>query len=184
MFRGALLLAALSVAGAADVPNPIYAASDYSKLTKSVPDGALYHVAAPGAASMDVMHLYGNATQRGVAHGRLLSDEILDFLETDLIVRTRARVLCVFVVCRGVPCGVKLGGGINSAVSNACNPGATACYIDEVLRTAAHPHSHPPTPPHRSYNPFPFYPLTHAFPHTVHASQRSNSTRTRLIRSL
>ena len=122
MFRGALLLAALSVAGAADVPNPIYAASDYSKLTKSVPDGALYHVAAPGAASMDVMHLYGNATQRGVAHGRLLSDEILDFLETDLIVRTRARVLCVFVVCRGVPCGVKLGGGINSAVSNACNP--------------------------------------------------------------
>ena len=112
----ALLLVALSAAGGAvDVPNPIYAASDYSKLTKSVPDGALYHVAAPGAASMDVMHLYGNATQRGVAHGRLLSDEILDFLETDLIVRTRARLLYVCGVPGSAMWG-KVGVGCYSAM--------------------------------------------------------------------
>ena len=65
-------------------PNQIYDASTYSKKIISTKNGVLYEVNAPDTASLKVMHLYGDAYERGVAHGSLLSDELVQFMTTDL----------------------------------------------------------------------------------------------------
>jgi len=65
-------------------PNQIYDASTYSKKIISTKNGVLYEVNAPDTAPLKVMHLYGDAYERGVAHGSLLSDELVQFMTTDL----------------------------------------------------------------------------------------------------
>ena len=65
-------------------PNLIYDASKYSTKLKTTKNGVLYQVNAPDTAPLKVMHLYGNAYDRGVAHGQLLSDDLVKFMTTDL----------------------------------------------------------------------------------------------------
>ena len=64
--------------------NPIFAASKYTKRVKSTEGGSLWAVAAPQDTELKLLHLYGDAGERGVAHGQLLSTDILDFVENDL----------------------------------------------------------------------------------------------------
>ena len=60
-------------------PNPIYDAASYQKLTGSCANGKKYLVDAPNGARLPVVHTYGNTTERGVAYGTLLADEIVAF---------------------------------------------------------------------------------------------------------
>ena len=65
-------------------PN-IFSASAYTTNTVKVNNGALKTVVVPGSFNpFYVMHLYGNATERGYAHGQLLADKIIDFVENEL----------------------------------------------------------------------------------------------------
>jgi NAD(P)H dehydrogenase (quinone) len=65
-------------------PNPIYEASSYSTKVASTTNGVLYSVNAPDTAPLRIMHVYGTAHERGVAHGSLLSNELAAFMTTDL----------------------------------------------------------------------------------------------------
>ena len=44
----------------------------------------MYNIEAPDTAPLQVMHLFGTAYERGVAHGQLLSNELVEFMTTDL----------------------------------------------------------------------------------------------------
>ena len=77
-----LTLATLSLVAAQ--PNPIYDAPSYATKLRSVPNGVLYSVSAPGEAKMQVMHTFGSASERGFAHGQLLSSEIAEFVTNEL----------------------------------------------------------------------------------------------------
>jgi hypothetical protein len=80
----ACLVAALASATAAG-PNPIYDAGKYTTSKQHVANGHLSEVNVPGSMHpFYVMHLYGNSTERGFAHGQLLSQTILNFIETQL----------------------------------------------------------------------------------------------------
>ena len=81
---GLLIWDAATVAAGDDAPNAVYDAADYMKLVANVENGAHYAVSAPESARIDVLHLYGNATERGFAQGRLLSEKILDFVNVGL----------------------------------------------------------------------------------------------------
>ena len=71
-----------STADEPSAENPIYSASAYTTNTVKVPNGVLKTVNVPGSFNpFYVMHLYGNATDRGYAHGQLLADKIIDFVE-------------------------------------------------------------------------------------------------------
>jgi hypothetical protein len=65
-------------------PNPIYDASKYATKLASTTNGVLYQITAPDTAPLKIMHVYGNAYERGVAHGQLLSDDLVQFMTTDL----------------------------------------------------------------------------------------------------
>ena len=80
-----MLIALVSIAaGQPTVLNSIYSASQYQNLVKSVPNGKLYKISAPEHTELKVMHLFGSPRERGVAHGQLLSAELIDFVENDL----------------------------------------------------------------------------------------------------
>jgi hypothetical protein len=70
---------AVHAAGANSEPNPIYPFAKFRKRLREVPNGVLYRMSAPDNASLLVMHLYGGAEERGVAHGMLLHDELVGF---------------------------------------------------------------------------------------------------------
>jgi hypothetical protein len=88
--RSALVVAMLSASCCAlgpapeGTPNPIYDSGSFSTKLQSVPNGVLYSVAAPDNASILVMHVYGSPTERGFAHGQLLSAAIADFATNEL----------------------------------------------------------------------------------------------------
>ena len=65
-------------------PNPIYDAAKYSTLVAKVPNGVLYKVDAPGSEPLDLLHVFGSAHERGLAHGRLTSAKMLDFLNVQM----------------------------------------------------------------------------------------------------
>ena len=65
-------------------PNPIYDAPAFASKLRSVPNGVLYSVSAPGEAKMQVLHTFGDAKERGFAHGQLLSAEIAEFITEEL----------------------------------------------------------------------------------------------------
>ena len=73
-------------------PNPIHEAAKYTKLLRQVANGTLYEVTAPDTAPLKVMHVYGTAYERGVAHGQLLSAEIIEFITVDLIAYYKSEV--------------------------------------------------------------------------------------------
>ena len=78
---GSVLVAvSLSVSGD-NTPNSIYDAMTYSKQVAKVEKGVLYQVETPESASLKVIHVFGNATERGYAYGQLLAKQILHFLE-------------------------------------------------------------------------------------------------------
>ena len=66
-------------------PNSIYDAMKYATSIGQVENGVLYQVNAPESASLKVVHVFGNATERGFAYGQLLADQMLHFLDVDLI---------------------------------------------------------------------------------------------------
>jgi len=76
------LLLALAVCRSAlcSSPNPVYDAAQYSKLKSTTANGKLYIVAAPDNTTLPVIHTWGNETERGVAYGTLLADELLQFV--------------------------------------------------------------------------------------------------------
>ena len=83
------LLLLLGVAFASAVPpsqpNPVYDASKYSSPSGNTKNGLLIDVNVPGSIlPFQIMHLYGNATERGFAHGELLAPTIIDFVEKQL----------------------------------------------------------------------------------------------------
>ena len=84
MFVLGSVLVALSVSGD-NIPNSIYDAMNYSKRVGKVENGVLYQVETPESASLKVIHLFGNATERGYAYGQLLAEQILHFLDVDLV---------------------------------------------------------------------------------------------------
>lgn len=59
---------------------PVWDAPEYTTVTKTHPNGVLLKVAAPDAQEMPVLHLRGNATERGVAYGTLMAEEITEFI--------------------------------------------------------------------------------------------------------
>ena len=66
-------------------PNAIYSASKYTESTSRVINGILQTVNVPNSLNpFYVMHLYGNATERGYAHGQLFAEKIVDFVENEL----------------------------------------------------------------------------------------------------
>ena len=81
---GFACLLAASAGAQSPTPNPIYDSTKYSHKLREVPNGVLYNVTAPGDADLLVMHLFGDASERGVAHGQLLSAEIAKFFTDDL----------------------------------------------------------------------------------------------------
>ena len=63
-------------------PNAIYSASQYTESTSRVANGILQTVNVPNSLNpFYVMHLYGNATERGYAHGQLFPEKIVDFVD-------------------------------------------------------------------------------------------------------
>ena len=86
------LAVALSARGATVDPNPIYAASDYRKFVRSVPNGKLYSVTVPGTNELLEMHLYGDAKARGVAQGQLIPDIVETFMFDELTEFFRSEV--------------------------------------------------------------------------------------------
>lgn len=79
-----LLYFSVGVCTAQAVRNPIYEAVDYTTKLRQSENGVLYEVNAPDATSLRTMHLFGSARERGVAHGTLLAQELLDFVLVDL----------------------------------------------------------------------------------------------------
>lgn len=73
-----------SAAAPGDAPNAIYDAAKLATKVASIDNGVYYHVEAPDNVSLPVLHLWGNASERGFAQGRLLGDEILEFVNNDL----------------------------------------------------------------------------------------------------
>ena len=67
-----------------DVPNEVYSAVDYQTKVGQVKNGVLFSVRAPNDTALDVVHLYGNASQRGYAQGQLLAEKILEFVNVGL----------------------------------------------------------------------------------------------------
>jgi hypothetical protein len=66
-------------------PNAIYTASKFVVATEKVPNGILKTVKIPNSLNpFYVMHLYGNATERGYAHGQLFAETIINFVENEL----------------------------------------------------------------------------------------------------
>jgi len=59
---------------------PVWDAPEYTTVAKTHPNGVLLKVAAPDAMEMPVLHLRGNATERGVAYGSLMAEEIANFI--------------------------------------------------------------------------------------------------------
>ena len=78
------LLTTAPAPGPLATPNPIYDASKYATKLASTTNGVLYQITAPDTAPLKIMHVYGNAYERGVAHGQLLSDDLVQFMTTDL----------------------------------------------------------------------------------------------------
>ena len=73
-------LLASTAAAVSPGPNPIYDVASHSRFIAKVPNGVLYRVSAPGAADLDVMHVFGTAYDRGLAHGTLISATLRDFV--------------------------------------------------------------------------------------------------------
>ena len=70
----------VSFLGAAMAANTIYNAHDHMKKIDETQDGSLFDVSADDYPHLKVMHLYGDAYARGVAHGRLLDEQIYEFV--------------------------------------------------------------------------------------------------------
>lgn len=51
----------------------------YTTRITTTSNGILDRVAPPGCVSLDIVHVYGSPRERGLAHGRLLSDRLLRF---------------------------------------------------------------------------------------------------------
>ena len=64
------------LATAAIDPNPIFDAAAYTTTVATTANGIRQRVEAPGAAPLDVLHVFGSAYERGVAHGTLFAKEI------------------------------------------------------------------------------------------------------------
>ena len=60
-------------------PNPIHEAANFTSLVARTTNGVHYRVAAPDALPFSVLHLFGNARERGEAHGRLMSAQLIRF---------------------------------------------------------------------------------------------------------
>jgi len=74
-------LALLAGAAGALESVPVWDAPEYSTVVKTHPNGVLLKVAAPDAQELPVLHLRGNATERGVAYGTLMAEEINTFFK-------------------------------------------------------------------------------------------------------
>ena len=57
--------------GLGDTPNPVYAAASHMTKVRTGANGTLYKVEAPAATDLNVLHVYGDARERGLAQGRL-----------------------------------------------------------------------------------------------------------------
>ena len=75
-------LALTAVATTATVPpNPIHDAAKYTTFVGNHSHGLHFRVTAPDALPFSVVHTYGTASQRGQAHGYLLSAQVIHMIE-------------------------------------------------------------------------------------------------------
>jgi hypothetical protein len=81
-FRVVLFAIPVLLTAASSTPNQIYRPT--LRKLREVDNGILFLAEAPENTSLDVMHLYGNATERGIAQGQLLAKEILQFIHVEL----------------------------------------------------------------------------------------------------
>ena len=58
--------------------------ADYATRITTTTNGILDRVAPPGCVPLDVVHVFGSAKERGVAHGKLLSTRVMHFVNVDL----------------------------------------------------------------------------------------------------
>lgn len=90
-----MLLGTLLVVCASAAAHSIIDTAPYTTLTKTCPNGKLYHVAAPNSAPLDVVHVFGSAYERGEAQGCLMSSTILDFIDNYLPAYYRSEVYSI-----------------------------------------------------------------------------------------
>lgn len=79
-----VVLCSVSASSTSAAPNPIYHADSYMKILRLVEKGKRYEVSAPNNTTLSVVHLFGNASERGTAYGQLLSEELLDFFNNKM----------------------------------------------------------------------------------------------------
>ena len=65
--------------------NPIYVARDHMKMVRHVKNAVLFSIDAPNNTHLDVLHVYGDAYERGYAQGLIYADEISAFVNQALI---------------------------------------------------------------------------------------------------
>lgn len=74
------MLAAIAAANAVD-PVPIYDAREYTTTLATHPNGVLQMVKAPDAQATPVLHIRGNAFERGEAYGSLMAETVATFVK-------------------------------------------------------------------------------------------------------
>ena len=72
---------ALTAVAATVPPNPIHDAAKYTTFVGNHSHGLHFRVTAPDALPFSVVHTYGTASQRGQAHGYLLSAQVIHMIE-------------------------------------------------------------------------------------------------------
>jgi len=79
MVRSIMHTMSLFACAGAIEPVPVWDAPEYTTVVKTHPNGVRLNVAAPDAQELPVLHLRGNATERGIAYGTLMAEEISTF---------------------------------------------------------------------------------------------------------
>jgi len=65
-------------------PNRIYPVKGYRQLVGTVKNGKKYVISTPDDLPFTELHLFGTATERGLAQGQLMADTIMTFVEKQL----------------------------------------------------------------------------------------------------
>jgi hypothetical protein len=105
---------------------PVFDASNYTTVVATHPHGILQLVRAPDAQPLPVLHLFGNASERGEAAGELMADDISNFI---------TKVFDDYVVA--LVESVKLGGlpeWIQKALEGAVGKSVAAPLLQAILK--------------------------------------------------
>lgn len=95
--------AAAANAAVSELPkNAIHDASLYRTLVSKTSHGTHYRHSPPSTAPLDVLHVFGTSYERGEAHGRLISAQLLDFVGPKLDTFYGQQILALIGGCMEV----------------------------------------------------------------------------------